>query len=547
MLLICLVGSAALAQWNPHNGQWGRSDPADLRVMTWNMYDTIRSDNDRKVDAPGAEGYNAWNAAVRIIASMQPDVLILQETGDNTSTPGGGNVDSVADLLTTFDLFLYGGNDPFNKNEPVTSYVHKFAPDYDLPHVFVSERTDGFNRNVILSRYPFADLNGDGRATYSDIPLLSPDAWQQGGRGGIRGFMFAQIDLPDEVYGGNVVIGNAHLKAGGAQNDHEQRVAAAQNVGYYIHHQYNGAGTGQPDPNNAISGPTPTSILDARTPVIWGGDMNEDESAHQRRGPVSWLTAGAAPGDGQGTDRDGSDSAYDDARDPISNNRATFGTNTKLDYIMWQDSIATLRRAFIFDSNTANAANALPPQLEDFPVFAGAASTLASDHRPVIADFILPAADPSAPGIFGLMTPGAGASRLDTTPTFRWSTSEHAQHYVLRIADNPAFEDPAYVADDLTATEHAPPAGQLEHCRTYHWGVIARNNAGEATSIPTSRSFTTRTAADLNQDGEVDVTDFFLYLEWFENADPRADLNRDGEIDITDFFLFLDLFEQGPC
>ncbi len=51
--------------------------------------------------------------------------------------------------------------------------------------------------------------------------------------------------------------------------------------------------------------------------------------------------------------------------------------------------------------------------------------------------------------------------------------------------------------------------------------------------------------ADLNGDGVVDADDFFLFLQWFADADPRADINNDGVIDADDFFDYLSLFAQG--
>ncbi len=51
--------------------------------------------------------------------------------------------------------------------------------------------------------------------------------------------------------------------------------------------------------------------------------------------------------------------------------------------------------------------------------------------------------------------------------------------------------------------------------------------------------------ADLNADGVVDADDFFLFLQLFAAADPRADINNDGVIDADDFFAYLTLFAAG--
>jgi acetyl esterase/lipase len=54
-----------------------------------------------------------------------------------------------------------------------------------------------------------------------------------------------------------------------------------------------------------------------------------------------------------------------------------------------------------------------------------------------------------------------------------------------------------------------------------------------------------RCPADLNADGASDLSDFFAFLNWFDQDDPRANLNlRDG-VDLADFFGFLTAFDQG--
>ncbi|MCA9277409.1 MAG: hypothetical protein KDA29_15475, partial [Phycisphaerales bacterium] len=134
--LVAAVVQPGFAQWDPSNGQWGKSDATDLRVMTWNIEDGICSSND-KLDNSGD-----WNGLVRIVASLQPDVLILQECGDNGGNGTGTGLDSTTTLTTVLDLFFHGGNDPF-QGGAVTSYVQQFVPGYDLPNSFVNTTSDG--------------------------------------------------------------------------------------------------------------------------------------------------------------------------------------------------------------------------------------------------------------------------------------------------------------------------------------------------------------------------------------------------------------------
>ena len=375
--------STTQAQWNPSNGQWGKDDSTDIRIMTWNVKDAICRTN------PKQEGVNNWCAVARIIAAMKPDILILQECGDNNGNGTGSNCDSVYQLGQVMNMLFAGGYD-FYLSATVTSYVQAYDADVDLPYVFVSSETDGYNRNVIVSRFPFADLNGDSTSLRSDIYTIQADEYAPGGDGGIRGFMFAEIDLPDETYAGDIVIGNAHLKSGSGSSDIAQRHYAARNVAYFIDYFYNGAGTGTPDPNNKISdSPSATSILGDDTAIVVGGDWNEDEATNGRKGPAEWITLAEYSGGSDGTDRDRSDMTYDDAREPHSNVRYTL-SNTKFDYLAWQDSIVTLRRDFIFDSTRLASASSWYP---DEVLWGGSTSTIsdyASDHCPVIIDLIAP-------------------------------------------------------------------------------------------------------------------------------------------------------------
>ena len=385
MLLATLTAPASTAQWDPDNAQWGKSDPAHVRVMTWNVRDNIR-----RLEAKN-QSLSAWSAIARTIAGLEPDIIIFQETGDNNTS---GGVDGVADLETTVGLLFNGGPDPF-LGGTVTEYVQLYRPGYDLPHVFVSSDSDGFNRNIIVSRWPFADLNGDTRELRSDFLLNGAGIYAPGTDGGIRGFMHCEVDLPDEIYAGDLVVGNSHLKSGGNSSDFSQRLNASQNIGYYLYHLYNGGTGSTPDPDNAIfDSPPATSVLDENTPIIWGGDLNEDENTNGRDGPAIWMTRAQGIGS-DGNDADNTDASFDAATEFFTGNRSTLGSS-KLDYLLWQDSIATLIRAHNFSSANVPPAS-MPPELVGFGFPPNnddgrLVSGQASDHRAVFADFELPAA-----------------------------------------------------------------------------------------------------------------------------------------------------------
>lgn len=523
LLALLFLALPARAQWNPDAGQWRESDPDHLRVMTWNVQDAICSTTTRKKEQGGD-----WHALVCIVASLRPDVLIMQETGDNSGNGTGSGVDSVQNLTTTINLFLHGGTDPFLGGQ-VTSYVTKYAPDYDLPYVFVSSGNDGFNRNVILSRYPFADLNGDTKSQMSDIFFVAPDQWAPGGNGGIRGFMFAELDLPDDIYEGDTVIGCAHLKSGSASSDHDDRVRAAQNVGYWVYYLYAGAGTGTPDPNGKISdSPQATSILPAVTPVILGGDWNEDEVKNGGTvGPADWLRQGGSAGGSNGTDRDTSDATYDAATEYFTGDRST-QSSSKLDYVCWWDSVASQVRSFVFRSQSVPSGK-FPPELYNYPT-PGApnpvlASNAASDHRPVIVDFQLPTQTQNPPADFALLSPADGAGGVATNPTLLWEPASRATGYHLVLADNPGLSSPIIDAAGLATTSYAVAPGLLEHSATYYWGVTASNSLGSTDSTPYPAVFTTRDAPPPGAfalfapaDGEQDV-DREALLDWQDSSD----------------------------
>lgn len=55
----------------------------------------------------------------------------------------------------------------------------------------------------------------------------------------------------------------------------------------------------------------------------------------------------------------------------------------------------------------------------------------------------------------------------------------------------------------------------------------------------------TTSVADINNDGQLDLEDFFAFLNGFDSTGESGDINSDGQVDLADFFLFLNLFDQG--
>ena len=537
-----VLATPALAQWNPASSSYAKDDARDVRVMTWNVQDALCRTNPRKQQSTGD-----WTALARIVAAMKPDVLILQECGDNSGNSSGSGVDSVSQLTTVMQLFVSGGPDPFISNQSVVSYVQLFDPSVELPYIFVSTVSDNFNRNVILSRYPFTDVNGDGFQTVSGYTVLADKYVPTSGNMETRGFQWAEIDLPDEIYAGDLVVGNCHLKSGGTQDDRDERVRVAQRVAYFIDHYFNGAGSGVVDPNGKISLDSPgTSLLDAQTAVVWGGDFNEDENSNGRKGPAEWMVAAEFIGTTDGTDRDQSDASFDDARDFFDNYRTT-QSSSKLDYIAWQDAVVTLRRAWIFDSRSIG--QAIPPEIGSPGQNVGSLSGQASDHLPVIADFIVPLGEqePTPPGPFSLLSPVDGSS-VSGTIALDWEDSANADEYEVRISTTPDIVSGLQFSQTVVSSSFGIAGGTLAACGTYYWDVIASNADGVASSNETW-GFVLPAPGDWDASGGApNSSDFLAYLNDFAAMDPRADLSPvggDGLFNSTDFLAFLNLYAQG--
>ena len=351
-VLAVVVAAAAqpVRAFDPAAGDWGKSDPTHVRIMTFNVQDGIGIGVSTTPATPTSVG-SQWAYIGLIAQALEPDVICLQEIEPSSTVAG------------------------------TQTWVQNWADEYFGPgvmNVYVSTAWDSFNRNVNLSRYPFADLNGDDIANYHDIFVLpGPGGIPPGTPGGghIRGWAQSEIDLPDAIYRGDLFVGNSHLKAGGTSDDQTERLVAAQNIAYWI--------------NNALNQHAapfaPPLPLEPMTPVVLCGDMNQDSLSS---GPIPWLR-GYTSAANDGTDRDLTEMLVAPAVEPFSGSDATHDSGNRYDYIIVQDSIATVADAFVFNSLAASQHGVLPPALAG--VMSGNnASTFASDHRAVVVDLALP-------------------------------------------------------------------------------------------------------------------------------------------------------------
>lgn len=127
---------------------------------------------------------------------------------------------------------------------------------------------------------------------------------------------------------------------------------------------------------------------------------------------------------------------------------------------------------------------------------------------------------------------GFGASPngfVESRAEWLWRIAEPDDH--IAFVNLPAAMDPFdsdWYFNAGTGDYHLSSAGSLEVAR------IIWDAAGEAVC-----------PADLNCDDALDTYDYFLYLTWYSQQDPRADINHDEDWTSDDFFAYLDLYVEG--
>jgi endonuclease/exonuclease/phosphatase family metal-dependent hydrolase len=510
-VLCCAAAARAL---DITTGDYSKNNPNHIRVMTWNVFQHLGDPGEPNTPWTGAQIGSAVAAINLIVAALDPDILLLQECGDIPTSP------SYTTVLSTLQSWR-------NANRP------GFA-------VHVGNE-GGSIHCAILSRWPFASINGDGISTHHDMPslLAGPGGdWPQGGDGGTRGWVQGEINLPDASYLGNLYVGCSHFEAGGTAGEEALRVRAAKNIAAYIQYALN-LGT---DPLNIIPDASqPPQALAANTPVVWGGDFNTALGTN----PVDILRSHNPAVGTDGTDRDGGDAWRSDSATAYNGTTATHSGGSRLDWILCQDSIAPVNATFIFDTNRIPRIGATmhvdktPPNmiglLNNYLI-----SQVASDHFPVVADIAVPV--PVVLSSVQISGPGAVDSGQTAPYTAQATYSDSSTQDVTTLGawsvlSGPATISPAGLLSAGPAAFDSP--AQIRF--SYTSGSVTAEDTHDLTIVAICDR-----GGDVDGNGVVDSGDIARFVAVVVGAetDPltvcRANMDANMSVDELDGDLLVD-------
>ncbi|MCC5785230.1 MAG: hypothetical protein JJU33_00860, partial [Phycisphaerales bacterium] len=120
--------------------------------------------------------------------------------------------------------------------------------------------------------------------------------------------------------------------------------------------------------------------------------------------------------------------------------------------------------------------------------------------------------------------------------SYQWRKQDAAGEFVPLIDGQGGGRYSGVNTPMLTVIDAVCSDGSIYDC-------LVMDDCGSFPSIPVT--VYVEIFADLNKDGIIDADDFFLFLQFFADGDPRADINGDGIIDADDFFDYLVLFAEG--
>ncbi|MDP8244205.1 MAG: hypothetical protein P9L94_09010 [Candidatus Hinthialibacter antarcticus] len=155
-----------------------------------------------------------------------------------------------------------------------------------------------------------------------------------------------------------------------------------------------------------------------------------------------------------------------------------------------------------------------------------------------------------------LIDPANGAA-LDASQAinFRWSALEEASSYEYQIyLDNQIRLPGGTVLNEVSLVLAGVPFVQ----KTYQWRVRALDDEGRTGywsnrnwflidrqgSVPFPTPTPSALSLDLNNDGEVNAGDLFLFATRYQTNDPSVDFNHNGKNDAGDLLFFVRFLPQ---
>lgn len=492
-----------------NNGSYAKNNPAYVRVMTWNVFGRLGDPAEANTAWTAGQMGSSLAAVNLVVAALDPDVLLLQECGDVNSNP------SYSTVLSNLQAWR-------NANRPGFS-------------LHLGNQSSGIYC-AILSRWPFGSINGDGLTTHHDMPTLSPgpgNDWPEGGDGGLRGWVQAEVNLPDASYLGNLYLGCSHFKALSGATEEAERVQSAKNIAAFIQYGLN-LGT---DPLNIIpDAQQPPQPLAANTPVVWGGDFNTVNGNN----PVNILRSQNPGVSNDGTDRDGGDAWRSDSATAFNGTSGTYSGGSRLDWILVQDAVpgVSVNATFVFDTgripkilNTMQA-QYTPPNMLGL-LNNALISSVASDHFPVIADVVLPTpVTLTSVQISGPVTVDSGQSQQYTGTAFFSDSSQQdiTSTGTWSIVSGPAMISPA----GLFTANVVPFDTSAEIMLSYTSGATQTDTHTVAVPSVCDR------LGDINADGMVDANDIRAFTDVVigQETDPmtvcRSNMDNSAAVDELD-------------
>ncbi len=363
-----------------------------LRVMCYNVnWDSIFENGD-----PNNHPWRAYDMSdqfVRVVQAVRPDIICLQEINQDRSPQ------TVAALLNTI-LPLEDG---------------------------IGWRVFGGSDNFIAAPYELSLLATD------TVPTTA------------RGHAQALLDLPDERFAQDLLIINAHFKAGGSSNDIQRRQQHADAIINWMRDMQN--------PGGLINVPTDTPIL-----VL--GDLNvfdTDPAYH-----LTTLVTGDIvfeqtfgpdyPADWDGTELTDVLPLHNGVGPEFYTWRQDGGSFNPgaLDRILFTDSVMSVDHSFVL-----NTMSMTPEDRAAAGLLAGDVvlnpTTGYFDHLPLVADFFIPQAagcacgDLDGDGIVSLVDfatlAGCFGAALPTggCPVETWSCADLNQDGLINLVDFNTF------------------------------------------------------------------------------------------------------------